>query len=50
MNLGHEEIFAGQDDYSAFIDLLQERVENYKVRGSAYSLMFPCLASPNLTI
>ena len=41
MNRGRrgEEIFEGKDDYTAFIDLLEELVENYNVRISAYSLM-----------
>jgi len=41
MNRGRrgEEIFEDKDDYTAFITLLKELVENYNVRISAYSLI-----------
>ena len=41
MNRGRrgEEIFAGKNDYTAFIDLLKELVENYNIKIAAYSLI-----------
>lgn len=41
MNRGRrgEAIFTGKDDYSAFIDLLQELVEDYNVKIASYCLM-----------
>jgi len=41
MNRGRrgDEIFEDKDDYTAFITLLKELVENYNVKISAYSLM-----------
>ncbi len=41
MNRGRrgEAIFTGKDDYSAFIDLLQELVEDYNVKIAGYCLM-----------
>ena len=41
MNRGRrsEEIFTGKDDYTVFIDLLKELVEDYNVKIAAYCLM-----------
>jgi len=41
MNRGRrgEEIFTGENDYTAFINLLKELVEDYNVKITAYSLM-----------
>ena len=41
MNRGRrgEEIFAGKNDYAAFIDLLKELGENYNIKIAAYSLI-----------
>ena len=41
MNRGRrgEEIFKGKSDYTAFIDLLKELVENYNMKIAAYSLL-----------
>ena len=41
MNRGRrgEEIFTGKNDYTAFIELLKELVEDYNVKIAAYCLM-----------
>ncbi len=41
MNRGRrdEGIFTGKSDYTAFIDLLKELVENYNIKITAYSLL-----------
>ncbi len=41
MNRGRrgEEIFTGKNDYSEFIELLKELVEDYNVKITAYCLM-----------
>ena len=41
MNRGRrsEEVFEGEKDYDAFIDILKELVEDYKVNIAAYCLM-----------
>ena len=41
MNRGRrgEKIFTGKSDYTAFIDLLKELVENYNIKIAAYSLL-----------
>ena len=41
MNRGRrgEEIFTRKSDYTAFIDLLKELVENYNIKIAAYSLL-----------